>query len=67
MNATLKRYLGDRQTDALLLENLLSTATICTDGTRNELLFSLIEAALETARKLNRDLDAVNLPEGGAA
>lgn len=32
MNKDLKTYLGDRQTDALLIESLLSTAMICADG-----------------------------------
>lgn len=67
MDKDLRAYPGARQPDALRIESLLSTAIICADGAHGDLLFSLIDAAHDAAKALNKALDAVSLPEGGDA
>lgn len=62
MNKEQKAYIASRQTDALLIETLLSAAYLCQD--RHELLFSLLDAAHDAAKALNVALDSVSLPQG---
>lgn len=62
---TLKQYLDARQSDALRIETLLSAMLTCLD--RKELLFELIDATHNEAKALNRALDSVERPKGGAA
>lgn len=67
MNAELERYLGDRQSDAFLIESMLATAMACAGTGRHDMVLDLIDGAHDVAKKLNSDLDAANLPKGGAA
>lgn len=67
MNEELKVYLGARQSDALLIESLLSAAMASAGTRRNDMVLELIEQALDVAAKLNRDLDSTSLPKGGDA
>ena len=67
MTEELKQYISARQTDALLLESILSAAMAAIGAGRTEMLYDLIDGAHDVANQLNRDLDAVSLPQGGAA
>lgn len=67
MNKELETYLGDRQSDALLLESILATAMACAGTGRNDMILDMIDGAHDVAAKLNRDLDSANLPKGGDA
>lgn len=67
MNKELETYLGERQSDALLLESILATAMACAGTGRHDMVLDLIDGAHDVARKLNSDLDSTNLPKGGDA
>ncbi|MCB1468094.1 MAG: hypothetical protein KDK08_13345 [Rhizobiaceae bacterium] len=67
MTEELKTYLGNRQSDALLIESLLSTAMACAGSGRQDMMLDLIDSAHDAASKLNNDLDSASLPKGSAA
>lgn len=67
MTEELETYLGSRQSDALLIEKLLSAAMACAGSGRHDMMLDLIDSAHDAASKLNNDLDSASLPKGSAA
>jgi hypothetical protein len=63
MNA-LRKYLAERQMDALQLQSILTAANACVgDERRAVLATNLVEEALTIATELYRALDSQSLPE----
>ena len=54
---------GEMQTEALVIESLLSTAMAYFSSKNPEEMMTIIEMAHERARKLNEALDSINAPE----
>lgn len=62
-----KQYFEARQTDALLIESLLSAAMAAAGAGRDHMVLDLVDLAHDAAKKLNNDLDSASLPVGEAA
>lgn len=61
------QYFEARQTDALLIESLLSAAMAAAGAGRDHMVLDLVDLAHDAAKNLNNDLDSTALPDGEAA
>lgn len=69
MTPEFAKHIREQQDAACHLEAIIGAVSVLPDSRRNaqDLCVNLIEEALIVARGLNRDLDEVSLPKGGAA